>query len=418
LLLAFVGEDSMVAIVRGVAAIVLASMLSISAMRADDPPRYRVEIKDGASVAQEMQLPIDPQVRIVAQHAGNGIFGLTVDNMRITCSPNGSIWSSALVDGAFHSHLGLVNGVGGPINAQPMQQALPKGPAGKERRGFLFKFKIGQLDFTQTVEVIPSKPVVAGQNAKRQLDTCRISYLVENKDKQAHEVAVRSNIDILVNNNDGALFASPTTEPGQVLNGVVLEGKKLPAFIQVLERPNVKDPGFAPVMTFNFGSRVEGPNKVVLTQLGALGNAGWDVPAMAAGDSACAIFFDKKTLKPGEKREMVWAYGGGIASNPDNEGKVTLALGGNWEPGKVFTLAALVEDPIVSQTLELELPAGMQRVEGAELQPVPAPNASGYSSVLWKGRVDRPGAFDVKVRSSTGVTQTKTVLVQPIVRPQ
>jgi hypothetical protein len=294
-------------------------------------------------------------------------------------------------------------------------QALPKGPGNKERNGFMAKWKMGQLDFTQMVEVVPAKPVDVGKNAKRRMDTCRVTYIVENKDKAPHEIAFRANIDILINNNDGALYASPTTEPGQILNGVVLEGKKLPSFLQVLERPNLKDPGFAAVMTLKSGGKVESPNKVVLTQLGALG-AAWDVPALPAGDSACAIYWDKKVLKPGEKREMTWAYGGGIASDPEGEGKVTLALGGNWEPGKLFTVSALVEDPVASQMLALDLPPGIERIEGAEIEPVPAPTENGHSLVLWRGRVLRPGAFDIKVHSSTGVTQMKSVLVEPIAR--
>jgi hypothetical protein len=113
---------------------------------------------------------------------------------------------------------------------------------------------------------------------------------------------------------------------------------------------------------------------------------------------------------------MTWAYGGGIASDPEGEGKVSLALGGNLEPGKLFSISALVEDPVLSQTLALELPPGIERIEGAEIQPVPAPTENGHSLVLWRGRVTRPGAFEIKVRSSTGVTQTKSVSVAPVVR--
>jgi len=139
----------------------------------------------------------------------------------------------------------------------------------------------------------------------------------------------------------------------------------------------------------------------------------WDIAAQPAGDSACALYWDKKVLKAGEKREIVWAYGGGIASDADNDGKVTLALGGNLEPGKLFTLSALVEDPSPNQTLALELPAGVERVEGSEIQPVPLSDI-GHGMVMWKGRVTRPGAFDIRVRSNTGVTQTKSILIQPL----
>lgn len=392
---------------RFFAAAIVTAFAVVSLLIAQEPPRFLVEIKDRAAVAEELQLPIDPQVRIQPQHSGNVYFGLTVENKRITCSPQGSIWPSSMIDGQIQNPAN---------NGMPMvMKNLPKLASGKDRQGFQGGWNTGPIAFTQSVEVVPSKPVAKTPGGKRRLDTCRISYLIENKDTKPHEIAFRVCIDILVNNNDGALYASPTTEPGKVLNGVTLEGKKLPAFLQVIENPDANNPGFFGVMTFKFGGKQEGPNKVVLSNLGAVGGGAgtWDIAAQPAGDSACAIFWEKKTLRPGEKREVVWAYGGGIASDAENDGKITLALGGNLEPGKVFTLSALVEDPAPSQTLELELPAGIERVEGSEIQPV-AVNALGLGMVMWKGRVTRPGAFDIKVRSSTGVTQTKSVSVQPV----
>ena len=229
-------------------------------------------------------------------------------------------------------------------------------------------------------------------------------------------MAWRTSIDILINNNDGALFASPTTHPGQVLNGVELKGKTFPDFLQVIENPNLKAPGMVAVMTFKFGGKVDGPSRIVLTNLPQVGAGQWDVVAQAAGDSACAIFWDPKTIQPGEKREMAWAYGGGIASNIEGEGKVAVSLAGNLEPGKLFDLQALVEDPTLGQTLRLELPAGVERVEGSEIEPVAASVESPNSVVLWRARVMRPGTYDLKVHSSTGVTSIKTVTIEPTVR--
>src|SRR5439155_462026 len=101
------------------------------------------------------------------------------------------------------------------------------------------------------------------------------------------------------------------------------------------------------------------------------------------------MYWDPKTLNPGAKRELAYAYGQGIAGNPENEGRVELALGGSFEPGKRFSVTAYVQEPQPGQTLALELPPGMERVEGKEEQPVPAATASGNSLVLWKARVTR-----------------------------
>ena len=61
-----------------------------------------------------------------------------------------------------------------------------------------------------------------------------------------------------------------------------------------------------------------------------------------------------------------------------------------------FTISAYVQDPFPGQTLTLELPDSMERVEGKLRQPVPLPDANGYTMVLWKARVLRPGDFHIR----------------------
>jgi hypothetical protein len=211
--------------------------------------------------------------------------------------------------------------------------------------------------------------------------------------------------------NDGCLFAAPTV-PGKVLNGYMLKGKELPEWVKVLQRPDLKNPLYTAHFTFKMGTRIEAPDKVSLTGLGAC-FGGWDIPAMASGDTAIGIFFSPKKINPGGKREVGYAYGEGLASNPDNEGKVGVAVAGSFEPNKQFTVTALVEDPLPGQTLTLELPDGMERLECKAMQPVPASAEVGTSVVVWKARVVRPGSFAVSVRSSTGAVHTKNVMITP-----
>lgn len=193
---------------------------------------------------------------------------------------------------------------------------------------------------------------------------------------------------------------------------MVLADKTLPEYVMCLENPDLKNPGFVGYLTMKMGGKGDSPNKIVLTNLGCLGQ-GWDVPAQQAGDSACAIYWEAKTLKPGEKREMVMGYGAHLAGNPENDGKVTVSLGGSFEPGKVFTIQAMVNDPAPGQVLTLELPGGMKIVEGKERQPVPAALETGSSLVMWKASVLDLGDFELKVRSSNGVTQIKNIKIEP-----
>ena len=369
----------------------------------------KVTIKDSKQLMGEVALPIDPTPHALAQHSGGFAFGIKVDDKRITCSEQGSIWCHLRVDGQEHQ-LGFdLQGMG-----QQQPRPLPNSSFGKKRSGFETVWNTNEVKVTQVVELVPSRPTSKNSTQqKRRMDTYRISYIVENiaKDGRPRKIEFKSCIDILVVFNDGALYASPTTHPGKVLNGVTLRGKEMPDYVHVLERPDVNSPGFVATLTFK-QSKGDNPDVFVMTNLGAV-HQGWEPPAQGAGDSACCILWNAKEVRAGEKRTMVYAYGGGFATDPENDGRVSLALGGSFEPNKLFTISAVVDDPAPNQALTLELPAGLEPRRGREIQPVPPPPANSASSmVLWKARVLRTGDFEIKVRSSTGVTQVKQVSIQ------
>jgi hypothetical protein len=366
--------------------------------RGDGPVRVTIRDEQKTEEAPEVVLPVDPQPRASIRPFGNMNFCPLLDNKQVTFG-----------QGPIQTALRIDNQMMYPANAQ--QLALPQRPGGRPRSGYMQTFVHDRLHFTQTVELITSKPsgkVVPGQ--KRRLDTILVRYSVVNKDGRPRKVAVRISFDVFLVNNDGALFASPVTHPGQILNGVELKGKTLPPYFQILQVPNIQNPGFVAYFTLKMSKSLEPPTRVVLTNLGTFGG-GWDIPAQPAGDSAMAMYWDDKDLQPGGKRELVYALGEGVASNPENEGRVQVALGGSFEPNKLFTVSAYVEDPLPGQTLTLELPKGMERVEGKELQPVPPPGDEGAGLVLWKARVLETGTFPLRVRSSNGLTTTKHITI-------
>jgi hypothetical protein len=244
------------------------------------------------------------------------------------------------------------------------------------------------------------------------MDTLLIKYVIENNGNVAHKVACRMHIDTYVVNNDGAIFASPTTHPGKLLDGVILQGKDVPEFVEILQIPDLKNPGFKGIFTFRLANKLEGPNKIVLTSLAAGGQ--WDIQAIPAmGDSAVAFYWDEQEIKAKTKREIAFAYGQGIACNPESEGRVSIDFGGSFEPNKTFTVTAYVDDPIDGQSLTLLLPPGVERVDGKDTQAVPAPGETGQSVVLWRCRLTQPGTYPLRIRSSNGVTQTRIVTVTP-----
>lgn len=275
----------------------------------------------------------------------------------------------------------------------------------------------GPVAFHQVLEVVPGQPVTVGGVSRRHLDTVLIRWVLHNTDRGPRNVGLRLQLDTLIGDNDGV----PFTVPGY--SGLVntfadfRTAKDVPDFIQALERPVLKNPGTVAHLTLKPGSGIEPPSRVSLTRWlngGSLfkgfatGGGPWNIPvANIDDDSAVVLYWPEKTLKAGELRTIGFAYGlGNVASND----KLGVTLGGAFEPGQNFTVTAYVENPIAGQTLKLELPAGLKRSEGAETQNV-AVIAGKTSIVTWKVLVERTGEFKLKVNSSTGLSQAKTISI-------
>ena len=84
------------------------------------------------------------------------------------------------------------------------------------------------------------------------------------------------------------------------------------------------------------------------------------------------MYWNEKPLRPGEVRQVGFAYGLGNVSSSTG-GQLGLSARGSVQEGEEFTLSALVADPRPGQTVTLELPdgAGFKLVEGNRTQPVP-----------------------------------------------
>jgi hypothetical protein len=362
--------------------------------------RVKVTIADEKPVVIEAALPVDPtpRIRYTASNIGAQVRDEQNRTLHLSHFPILNIDGRIMQPGA----------MGGRF--EKSNQPLPPTAGGKKRQGFTSSFVFEDIRVTLTAELAPTK-ATAG-NAKRELGSLIYRYSAENIGKVPRKFGLKVYMDVYVISNDGALFAAPTM-PGKVLDGVELKEKTLPDYVQLLQMPNLKNPGYVAHLTLNLGSGIEKASRVVLSRHGAGGFGGWDMPAMASmGDSGLGIFFDPKEIKPGGRREFGYAYGKGIAVAPESEGAVEVRLDGSFEPGKLFTVTALVHDPVHGQSLILDLPKGMALVEGREIQPVPAALADPPQSlVVWKCRVNELGRFPLRLRSSTGVTQTKLITI-------
>jgi hypothetical protein len=363
----------------------------------------KVTIRDEKPVIVEQVLPVDPQRRINYQPSGLSVMVRGENNETLHLSH----FPSLLIDGQFYQ-AGFGMNVG---KIQYDNKPLPNTKTGKKRDGFTScHVYANDIKVTATITLEATKP--QGNNKKRLRDAMLIHYVIENTGTKAKKVGLRAYMDTFIVDNDGCLFAAPT-EPNKVLDGVELKDKKLPPYVQLLQRPDLKAPGYVAHLTLDLGSKLEKPQRVVLTRHG-FGFGNWEMPAMmAGGDSALGVFWDPKELKPGAKREFAYGYGKGIVASPENEGLVDLAIGGSFEPGKLFTVTAYVSDPSPGQSLTLELPEGMTLADTKAQQSVPeVREGEGQSVVMWQARVQRTGEFAVRVRSSNGVTNGKIISVE------
>lgn len=376
--------------------VLLSAALTSVAQDSAGPVHVKFHEPKSDVVTAESSAPIDPTLHVNLQMTANMAFGLNAENVRL-CFSAGSIQSLFKID----------NVATYPNTVQPTK--LPeKTPNGKARHGYYSAFKQGNLTITQVVEAVPSRPVKAGD--PRKMNVALVRYIIENKDQKARSVAARVRIDTHCN-NDGALFTAPTM-PKQILNGIELKDKTLPPFVKIMQVPNLDAPGATGHFTLKLGSRMIGPDRFVCTAHG-VGDNGWDVTVQQAnGDSDCVMYWSPVSVPPGGTATLAYAYGIGLATSPESEGRINIAWGGSFEPGKLFTISTYVEDPISNQTIELDLPKGIELAEGKRIEPVPAPPTdSATSVVLWKCRVKELGEHTIRFRSSNGVTQSRTITI-------
>jgi hypothetical protein len=278
-----------------------------------------------------------------------------------------------------------------------------------------------QVKITQMVEVVPGEPIEDKKGKfKRYFDTCRVRYFIENTGREATQIGLRVLIDTLIGvdaSNDGVPFTVPGL-PGLVDKSANFEAPKaIPDFIQVLENPDLKNPGIVGFMNLKLGGGVEPPSRLLLTHWTERIDL-WDVPERSIistdpPDSAVVLYWPEKLMRAGEKREVGFSYGLGSLSIAG--GKLGISVGGSFVTGGDLTVVGLVNNPEKGQTLTLKLPPGLRIVEGELKQPVPSvvPGAAAQQSpVTWRIRAEHEGTFLLEVQSSNGVSQKKSITIK------
>ncbi len=357
------------------------------------PPPFRVKIEDGKAGEGEIAAAGDgrPHCQVIA--GPNMSFGLRLDTQDRQ-PPQVYSWFNIDGTATFPGNSGVEKVVNGP---------LPRLPNNRKRVGHTSVWERNQLTITQEIEVVASRG--GGAGAPRR-DAVLVRYVVHNKGTASQKVGMRVHTDQTVN---GLVFAAPN-EPKKRLDGVELKGAKVPRSLRMSATKANRPDNTVAHVTCNLGTAFEQPGRVVLTSMGSVGGVGrprepvrgqWGAGAVLgpARDQAGRPAQDGIRLRSGHRDPC----GGRRRFHADARRLVP--------PGKLFGISAHVPDPAVGQCLTLELPDGVQHVEGKERQPVPMVDEDGHALVLWKARVLRPGRFEVRVRSSTGITHSKIVTI-------
>jgi hypothetical protein len=286
------------------------------------------------------------------------------------------------------------------------------------------------VQVTQTVEI------VAGDQS-RLLDTCLVLYRLENLDQRPHDVGLRFMLDTYIGANDGVPFTLPDEKDLCDTLHDYDKPEKVPAFVQALEKEDLLKPGTIAHLKLRLGGRIEAPSRVTLGAWpdrdlreklelapNALAqNTLWDVPlismkTLSPPDSAVTMYWNPKPLAHGDSRDVGFAYGIGSIASGEGGGRLALTVDGSFTPGGEITLTAYVRQPEKGQTVALvELPPGFEIIDGDAKRTVPPlsdPGKTKNSPVTWRLRAPgKTGSYTLKVRSSTGVTQTQPVVIKP-----
>jgi hypothetical protein len=285
-----------------------------------------------------------------------------------------------------------------------------------------------RVQVTQLVEL------VRGEQSDL-LDTCRVHYLIENRDGKEHKVGIRFLLDTFVGGNDGVPFTIPGDSAlCDTLKDLPGEGKdgKVPDFLQALEKPDLAHPGTVAHLRLRPEDLKEAPVRVTLgawpneklrvLDRKALGpETLWDVPllsmkALGLNDSAVTMYWQEQPLAAGASREVGFEYG--LWDLAGQGGELAATVDGAFRPDGELTVVAYVHQagPEGAEgSVTLTLPEGFQLLEGDATQPVPRlprDAQGGNRPVTWKVRAGRTGKYEFTVRSGSGAAQAVPVEIK------
>src|SRR5262249_41457039 len=144
------------------------------------------------------------------------------------------------------------------LGNEPGKWQTQKVSLGKGRKGLrsVWVYPDEKVYVTQTVEV------VRGEQTGN-VDTCRVSYLLENRDDEVHTVGLRFLLDTRIGKNDGAPSITPGRSTLCETSADFKGADQVPAFVQALESLDFKEHGVVAHLQLR-AAGLEPPGRVTL----------------------------------------------------------------------------------------------------------------------------------------------------------
>jgi hypothetical protein len=403
----------------------------IDDQRLDSTPRLQIRYHETTrnDVMDTLFLP-DHQATmrfgLVMLHKGKKV-GKGVNLLRLTFDPWGRTNNTCL---RFDQNDERLFGSGGKGHWQESGARDWKDEQGREHDGVrsVWVWDDKKVAATQFVEL------VQGQQSGL-LDTCRVRYVIENRDVRPHAIGIRFLLDTFIGGNDGVPFTIPG-EPDlcntmKDLPSLDRDGK-IPDFLQALEKPDLARPGTIAHLRLKLET-LEPPARVtigawpneklrVLDKKAAGPLTLWNVPlaplkSLGLDDSAITIYWKEQPLEPKAKREVGFEYG--LWELASQSSRLATIVDGAFRPDGELTVVAYVnrsgQDQVKDESVALKLPDGFKLLEGAETQQVPRrpkDAKSPYVPITWRVQAGTTGSYEFHVTTSSGLAQTLKVEIR------
>jgi hypothetical protein len=176
------------------------------------------------------------------------------------------------------------------------------------------KCQYNSIIVTQSLDIVRSPSTGA-------LDTARIKYHIRNEGAVPAEVGLRTLIDTMVGNNDGAPFRMGNQT---ITSEYRCRGTEIPDFWQAFD--SLTQPAVIAQGTLK-GGEITPPNRIDFTNWGKAADNPWDFPVEPGQnflrleedelDSAVVMFWEPRMVSPGGEYNVIVYYGlGGITLSP------------------------------------------------------------------------------------------------------